>query len=103
MAFGPWVLDLVVEIRNRFKLVFRVVDLGSVDPGVVTLEMVMGTRNPNTRWVLPDMKGVRDVLFTAGMLMGKNLHPLGRRVWVGTTHSRVPMGKIYLHHTTITI
>jgi hypothetical protein len=56
LAFGSWILDLVVEIRNRFKLVFRVVDMGSVDPGVVTLEMAMGTRNPNTQWVLPDMK-----------------------------------------------
>jgi hypothetical protein len=35
----------------------------------------MGTRNPNTRRVLPDIK--------AGMLMGKNLYPLGRRVRVG--------------------
>jgi hypothetical protein len=34
-----------------------------------------------------------------GMLMGKNLYPLGRRVWVrvGTTHTRLPMGKIYPH------
>jgi hypothetical protein len=34
-----------------------------------------------------------------GMLMDKNLYPLGRRVWVqvGTTHTRLPMGKIYLH------
>jgi hypothetical protein len=33
----------------------------------------------------------------AGMLMGKNLYPLGRRVRVGTTHTRLPMGKIYPH------
>ena len=35
----------------------------------------------------------------AGMLMGKNLYPLGRRVrvWVGTTHTRLPVGKIYPH------
>jgi hypothetical protein len=41
----------------------------------------------------------------AGILMGKNLYPLGRgvQVRVGTTHTRVPMGRIYLHHTTITI
>jgi hypothetical protein len=34
-----------------------------------------------------------------GMLMGKNLYPLGRRVRVrvGTTHTRLPMGKIYPH------
>jgi hypothetical protein len=34
-----------------------------------------------------------------GMLMGKNLYPLDRRVqvWVGTTHTRLPVGKIYLH------
>jgi hypothetical protein len=31
------------------------------------------------------------------MLMGKNLYPLGRRVRVGTTHTRIPMGKIYPH------
>jgi hypothetical protein len=33
----------------------------------------------------------------AGMLMGKNLYPLGRRVWVDTTHTRLPVGKIYPH------
>jgi hypothetical protein len=35
----------------------------------------------------------------AGMLMGKNLYPLGRRVRVrvGTTHSHLPMGKICPH------
>jgi hypothetical protein len=35
----------------------------------------------------------------AGMLTGKNINPLGRRVrvWVGTTHTRLPMGKIYPH------
>jgi hypothetical protein len=35
----------------------------------------------------------------AGMLMGKNFYPLGRRVWVrvGTTRTRLPMGKIYPH------
>jgi hypothetical protein len=35
----------------------------------------------------------------AGMLMGKNLYPLGRRVRVrvGTTHTRLSMGKIYPH------
>jgi hypothetical protein len=35
----------------------------------------------------------------AGMLMDKNLYPLGRRVWVrvSTTHTRLPMGKIYPH------
>jgi hypothetical protein len=35
----------------------------------------------------------------AGMLMGKNLYPLGRRVRVrvGTTHTHLPMGKIYPH------
>jgi hypothetical protein len=32
-----------------------------------------------------------------GMLMGKNLYPLGRRVRVGTTYTRLPMGKIYSH------
>jgi hypothetical protein len=33
----------------------------------------------------------------AGILMGKNLYPLGRRVRVGTIHTRLPMGKIYPH------
>jgi hypothetical protein len=35
----------------------------------------------------------------AGMLMGKNLYPLGRRarVRVETTHTRLHMGKIYPH------
>jgi hypothetical protein len=34
-----------------------------------------------------------------GMLMGKNLYLLGRRVRVrvGTTHTRLPKGKIYSH------
>jgi hypothetical protein len=35
----------------------------------------------------------------ADMLMGKNFYPVDRqiRVRVGTTHTRLPMGKIYLH------
>jgi hypothetical protein len=33
----------------------------------------------------------------AGMLMGKNLYTLGRRVRVGTTHTRLSMCKIYPH------
>jgi hypothetical protein len=33
----------------------------------------------------------------ASMLTGKNLYPLGRRIRVGTTHTRLPMGKIYPH------
>jgi hypothetical protein len=33
----------------------------------------------------------------SGMLMDKNLYPLGRRVWVGTTHTRLPMDKIQPH------
>jgi hypothetical protein len=37
------------------------------------------------------------ISLSAGMLMGKNHYPLGRRVGVGTTHNRLPMGKIYLH------
>jgi hypothetical protein len=37
------------------------------------------------------------VSLPAGMLTGKNLYPLGRRVrvWVETTLTRLPMGKIY--------
>jgi hypothetical protein len=34
------------------------------------------------------------ISLSVGMLMGKNLYPLGRHVWVGTTHTRLPMGKI---------
>jgi hypothetical protein len=58
----------------------------------------MGTRNLNTRWVLPDMKVVWMISLPVGTLMGKNLYPLGRwvRVWVGTTPTRLPMGKLYL-------
>jgi hypothetical protein len=37
------------------------------------------------------------IYLPAGMLMGKNLYPLGRRVRVGTTHTRLPMGKLYSH------
>jgi hypothetical protein len=33
----------------------------------------------------------------AGMLMGKNLYSLGRRVLISTTHTDLAMGKIYLH------
>jgi hypothetical protein len=43
--------------------------------------------------------GYWTISLPAGMLMGKNLYPLGRRVrvWVGTTHTRLPVGKIYPH------
>jgi hypothetical protein len=43
--------------------------------------------------------GYEMISLPAGMLMGKNLYPLGRRVrlWVGTTHTRLPVGKIYPH------
>jgi hypothetical protein len=39
------------------------------------------------------------ISLTAGMLMGKKLYTLSRRVRVrvGTTHTCLPMGKIYLH------
>jgi hypothetical protein len=61
--------------------------------------MAMGNRNPNTRRVLPNMKAGTGWSLPAGILMGKNLYPLGRRVqvWVGTTHTRLPVGKIYPH------
>jgi hypothetical protein len=42
--------------------------------------------------------GYAMISLAAGMLMGKNLYPLGRRVRVGTTHTRLSMGKIYPHH-----
>jgi hypothetical protein len=43
--------------------------------------------------------GYETISLPASMLMGKNLYPLGRRVrvWVGTTHNRLPVGKIYPH------
>jgi hypothetical protein len=62
--------------------------------------MAMGTRNPNSRRVLPDMKaGYEMISQPASILMGKNLYPLGRRahIWVGTTHTRLPVAKIYPH------
>jgi hypothetical protein len=39
------------------------------------------------------------ICLPAGILMGKNLYPLGRhvRVRIGTTHTRIPMYKIYSH------
>lgn len=39
----------------------------------------------------------------AGMLVCKDLYPLdkGVWVWVGTTHTCVPVGKIYPHYTII--
>jgi hypothetical protein len=45
------------------------------------------------------------VSLPTGMLLGKNLDTLDRRVhiWVGTTHIRVSVGKIYTHHTIIII
>jgi hypothetical protein len=39
----------------------------------------------------------------AGMLMGKNLYPSDRRIRVGTTHTRLPIGKYTRINTTITI
>jgi hypothetical protein len=43
--------------------------------------------------------GYEMISLPAVMLMGKNLYPLGRRVrvWVDTTHTRLPVGKIYPH------
>jgi hypothetical protein len=41
--------------------------------------------------------GYEMISLPMGTLMGKNLYPLGRRVRVGTTHTRLPMGKIYPH------
>jgi hypothetical protein len=43
--------------------------------------------------------GYEMISLPTGMLMGKNLYPLGRRVrvWVGTTHTRLPIGEIYPH------
>ena len=58
--------------------------------------MTMSTRNPKT-----DSKdGYKMISLPAGMLVGKNLYPLDRRVltWVGTTYTRVQVGKIYPHN-----
>lgn len=43
------------------------------------------------------------IFLSASMLVGKNLYLLGKRVqvWVATTHTCVPVGKIYPHHATI--
>jgi diphthamide synthase subunit DPH2 len=37
------------------------------------------------------------------MLVDKNLYPLDRqvRVWVDTAYTRIPIDKIYTHHTII--
>jgi hypothetical protein len=46
---------------------------------------------------------MRWFLYRASMLVDKNLYPLGRQVhvWVGTIHTRIPVDKIYTHHTII--
>jgi hypothetical protein len=41
--------------------------------------------------------GYKMIFLSAGMLMDKNIYPLGRRVRVGTTHMCLPVCKIYLH------
>jgi hypothetical protein len=43
------------------------------------------------------------ISLSAGMLMGKNLYPLGRRVRVGTTHTVNPCVKYIRINTTITM
>jgi hypothetical protein len=45
---------------------------------------------------LEDVYGL--ISLPVGMLMGKNIYPFGKRVRVSATHTRVLMGKIYLHH-----
>jgi hypothetical protein len=47
--------------------------------------------------------GYEMISLSTGMLMGKNLYPLGRRVRVETIHTRLPMGKYTRINTTITI
>jgi hypothetical protein len=37
----------------------------------------------------------------AGILMDKNLYLLGRRIRVGTTHTRLSIGKIYLYQISL--
>jgi hypothetical protein len=47
--------------------------------------------------------GYRMIYLPAGMLMGKNIYPLGRRVQVGTTHTVSPCVKYTRINTTIII
>jgi hypothetical protein len=49
--------------------------------------------------------GYEMIFLPMGMLVSKNLYPLGKRVrvWMDTTHTCVPVGKIYPRHTTISI
>jgi hypothetical protein len=70
------------------------------------LEMAMGTQKIEYPTGFTRYKDEYEIIYLpVGMLMGKNLYPLGRQVWVwvGTTHTCGPMGKIYPHHTTIII
>jgi hypothetical protein len=53
---------------------------------VLHVEMAMGTLNPNTHRVLPDMKVGTDDLSTHEYVNGKNLYPLGR--WVSAFRTR---------------
>jgi hypothetical protein len=41
--------------------------------------------------------GYEMISLPAVMLMGKNIYLLGRRIRVSTTHTCLPMGKIYSH------
>jgi hypothetical protein len=62
------------------------------------LEMAMGTRNPSTRWVLPDKDaGMERILYPCVRYWVKfSTHRVWRvRVWNSSTHTRIPVGKKY--------
>ena len=64
-------------------------------PGAA-LKMATGTRNPSTRRVLPDKEvGMEAILHPQSTLLDEFLYPSGMRVrvWVYTTHTRIPAGK----------
>ena len=68
--------------------------------GHTGIKMAMGTRNPSTRWVLPDKKtGMEWVFYPWVYYWAKSCI---RRVWrvrvrMYTTHTRLPAGKKYPH------
>jgi hypothetical protein len=62
------------------------------------VEMAMGTRNPSTRWVLPDKDaGMERILYPWVRYWVKfSTHRVWRvRVWNSSTHTRIPVGKKY--------
>lgn len=72
----------------------------STGAGHAQVKMAMGTRNPSTRWVLPDKKtGMEWVFYPWVYYWAKSC---SRRVWrvrvrMYTTHTCLPAGKKYPH------